>query len=289
MEDTPGTPSSAKKKLDYAATPSPKRTKLDETICSVMNITEMMRTPSKFNPNKWYDRFEFGVATNKSDKILKVHCYKPEFREFLINSNIVGDDKRAIQIYGLLPGETDGHLKLLRESTFGELVDLVEPFELSHQPIIPIANCHVKIEIGCMVSIEAKVISYEVSHNKKCSIHKYDLHNNKSQIDMFAYSKLDLKVGSSYQFLEYEVTEFQNIRQLKHTVSSRYKEVDDVVAEEKDVTVQVSVRSFKTVESITKCQECEEVVDKENIDDDGLYTCSNEKCGVTGIMNFFAF
>lgn len=287
---TPNTPKrGSKKKLNFDSPRTPKQVKLEAaTVCTVYNVTEVVRTPSKFNVGKWYDRFEFAIVNDKSDQIQRVQCYKPEFREFLVNSKIIGDENKAIQVYGLQDGETDGHLKLTKESTFGDLVDLDEPFAIKHQNFHPIEDCKVKMDIGSVVSVEAKVMSYDVTHNKKCNIHKYELKNNAGNIEMMSYNHLDLKVGKSYQFFDYEIAEFQNIRQIKHTVSSRYKATKDVKVTKDNTSIIVTIRTLKSVNSSVKCDECDGVIKEEDIDD-GLYTCPNAECAVTGFSVFMTF
>lgn len=95
----------------------------------------MIKSPSKYKPNKFYVRFEFGVVSPDNEEIKRISSYSQDLHEYLTNSNIAGDPLLAIPLDGM--ERNSAGFTFNSGSSFGEVVKLQEPYLLTHDQ-----RCH---------------------------------------------------------------------------------------------------------------------------------------------------
>ena len=283
------TPSKQKRNTREETTPS-KKPKIGKMICSVFNVSDVIRSPSAFKDNAYYDWFEFGVTTEKDNKVQRVGCYAPDYRDFLLSEeDLVNNPMKGVEVSGLLVDE-DGYT-LNSNAQFGNVVELEKPFKVNHCPINSLKDSKYRLAIGDFTSIKVMVVDYSKKTNTKSTVHTYVIQQQNIVMELSAFSKLNLEINLSYTFHDIELCEYKHSKFFRYHSFSLFEKAEvDVVVDKpgessKQTSSRVKIRSMKKKVVETKCVECNTVITP-NLIVDGLYDCPNEEtCGVSGFVD----
>ena len=128
------TPSKTSKPRDDELECTPKKTPKTETVCSIVNVSDIILSPSKTPGRDDTNWFEFGISTPNSTRLQRVGCFSKQWHEFL-NSEavrpIINNPHKTIVINNIVNG--DKGLSMGNKSSFGRIADIKIPFSFERK------------------------------------------------------------------------------------------------------------------------------------------------------------
>ena len=269
-------------------TDTPRKKQKSETICSIVNVSDMILSPSKTPSKSGTSWFEFGIATPDSTTLRRVGCFSKQWHEFL-NSNevkpIVGNNKKTIVINNILNG--DRGLCMGNNSSFGSISDVEEPFKLKAAPKVSVTDCLFKLDIPdnetTTVSVKCKVmkLTNEWVQSRNCTVYKYKLNDGQFDIVMGSFQIIDVEPMCSYDFNNVSLICHNNERQLRYVCTSWYKACKNINVNKVKKETKQAIKIKGCKKQKMHCVECSVEIPTKNIDD-GIYTCDG--CEVTALL-----
>ena len=246
----------------------------ERTLYSVFNVSNIIKSPSKFKANTFYDRCEFGVVSADNNVPKRVTCYSTDLHEYLRKSGVADDENLAIPLE-MEPNSAGFTFNPNGGSSFGQVVKLKNPHEVQHAPTVSLFDVKFKLKVNTSHSVLVTVVRCHQEFNKKCCVWQYEVADGDTKICLSSFNAVNLKEGESYHVYDVEITEFNNKRQLRFHAASSFQKSDNNVeiADDDDDQRIIKIRSAKQ-SKILHCSDCSELVPPDNIAD-GMYNCTN--------------
>ena len=280
MESTQNTPSQQQ-------TPKKKR-KIDgiDVTCSIVNVSNLMMSPSKPGRSLPVRYSHFGTITNDSEKIFQSVTFDPRHLDFFNSADIKGivnNPTKAIHIKNVQRNDNGG-FKLTAESQFGDVIDLTEAYTVMHPAISSIFDVIFKMELGTFTSIEGLVTQMDESFSSKQKKKIYTvkvIDNAKRSISVSAFIQVPVKKGIAYTFHNVIVETYNQERILRYDTTSAVAVSNKKFKGKTDSPKQIiKISKMKAMQTSGEEKNCPSCQTEIAVDEEQFFECGN--CGTCG-------